>query len=29
MCEAVMWLWPPKAEAMDFRHYANRGYSQI
>lgn len=28
-CEAVMWLWPPKADAMDFRHYANRGYSQV
>ncbi len=27
--EAVMWLWSPKAEAMDFRHYANRGYNQV
>lgn len=27
--EAVIWLWSPKAEAMDFRHYANRGYNQV
>ncbi len=27
--EAVMWLWSPGAEAMDFRHYANRGYNQV
>lgn len=26
--EAVIWLWPPKAEAMDFRHYSDRGYSR-
>lgn len=26
--QAAIWLWPPKAEAMDFRHYANRGYSR-
>lgn len=29
MAEAVMWLWAPQAEPMDFRHYANTGYSQI
>lgn len=29
ICEAVMWLWAPQAESMDFRHYANTGYSQI
>lgn len=27
--EAVIWLWSPRAEAMDFRHYANRGYNQV
>lgn len=27
--EAVIWLWSPKAEVMDFRHYANRGYNQV
>ncbi len=27
--EAVIWFWSPKAEAMDFRHYANRGYNQV
>lgn len=27
--EAAVWLWPPRAEAMDFRHYADRGYSQV
>lgn len=27
--EATVWLWSPKAEAMDFRHYANRGYNQV
>jgi len=27
--EADLWLWPPKAESMDFRHYANRGYHQV
>ena len=26
--EAVLWFWSPEAQAMDFRHYANRGYSQ-
>lgn len=26
--EAVIWLWSPQAEAMDFRHYANRGYNK-
>ena len=29
VCEAVMWIWAPQAESMDFRHYANTGYSQI
>lgn len=29
MAEAVIWFWSPKAEAMDFRHYANRGYNQV
>lgn len=23
------WFWSPEAEAMDFRHYANRGYNQV
>jgi hypothetical protein len=27
--EATVWLWSPKAEVMDFRHYANRGYNQV
>lgn len=27
--EATLWFWSPKAEAMDFRHYANRGYNQV
>lgn len=27
--EATVWLWSPKAEPMDFRHYANRGYNQV
>ncbi|MDO4295942.1 MAG: hypothetical protein Q4D90_07270 [bacterium] len=26
---AEVWFWSPKAEAMDFRHYANRGYNQV
>lgn len=29
LAEATMWFWSPKAEAMDFRHYANRGYHQV
>ncbi|MFR3728732.1 hypothetical protein [Lacrimispora sp.] len=29
MAEAVIWLWSPNAEPMDFRHYANRGYNQV
>jgi hypothetical protein len=29
MAETVMWLWSPGAAAMDFRHYANRGYNQV
>ncbi|MBE5876059.1 MAG: hypothetical protein E7290_04140 [Lachnospiraceae bacterium] len=27
--EATIWFWSPKAESMDFRHYANRGYNQV
>ncbi|MDO5417663.1 MAG: hypothetical protein Q4F29_10720, partial [Lachnospiraceae bacterium] len=27
--EAVVWLWSPEAKAMDFRHYAVRGYNQV
>lgn len=27
--QATIWLWSPGAEAMDFRHYANRGYNQV
>lgn len=27
--EATLWFWSPRAEAMDFRHYANRGYNQV
>ena len=23
------WFWHPQAEAMDFRHYAKRGYNQV
>ncbi len=29
MAEADVWFWSPSAEAMDFRHYANRGYNQV
>ena len=29
LAEATVWLWSPKAAAMDFRHYANRGYNQV
>lgn len=30
MAEAVVWFYAPQAaEAMDFRHYANTGYSQV
>ncbi|MBB5194780.1 exo-rhamnogalacturonan lyase family protein [Anaerocolumna cellulosilytica] len=29
VCEATIWFWSPKAETMDFRHYANRGYNQV
>lgn len=25
----TMWLWSPSAQAMDFRHYADRGYNQV
>lgn len=24
-----IWFWSPSAPAMDFRHYANRGYNQV
>lgn len=27
--QAIMWFWSPQAQAMDFRHYANRGYNQV
>lgn len=27
--EAVIWLYSPEAEAMDFRHYTDRGYNQV
>lgn len=27
--EATVWFWSPKAEHMDFRHYADRGYNQV
>ena len=27
--EAFVWLYSPSAEAMDFRHYAERGYNQV
>ncbi len=27
--ECTMWFWPPSAPAMDFRHYADRGYNQV
>jgi len=26
---ADIWLWPSGVDAMDFRHYANRGYNQV
>ncbi|MEG0689419.1 MAG: hypothetical protein RR466_12105, partial [Hungatella sp.] len=29
MAQATVWLWSPKAQAFDFRHYANRGYNQV
>lgn len=29
MAIATAWFWSPRAEAMDFRHYANRGYNQV
>lgn len=28
MAEATVWFWAPEAEAMDFRHYAVKGYPQ-
>ncbi len=27
--QGTIWLWSPKAEAMDFRHYATRGYNKV
>lgn len=27
--EAVIWLYSPGGETMDFRHYADRGYNQV
>ena len=27
--QATAWFWSPSAQAMDFRHYANRGYNQV
>lgn len=27
--ECCVWFWAPGAEAMDFRHYADRGYNQV
>ena len=27
--EATIWLYSPGAEAMDFRHYTDRGYNQV
>ena len=27
--ESTVWFWAPGAEAMDFRHYADRGYNQV
>ena len=27
--ECSIWLWSPSAMPMDFRHYANRGYSRV
>lgn len=29
MAECTAWFWAPGAEAMDFRHYADRGYNQV
>lgn len=27
--ECTLWFWSPEAPAMDFRHYADRGYNQV
>lgn len=27
--ECTLWFWSPDAAAMDFRHYARRGYNQV
>lgn len=27
--KCTLWLWSPTAPVMDFRHYADRGYSQV
>lgn len=29
MAECSIWFWSPSAQAMDFRHYANRGYNKV
>ena len=29
MAECTLWFWSPGAQAMDFRHYANRGYNKV
>ena len=29
MAECSLWFWSPSAPAMDFRHYANRGYNKV
>ncbi len=29
MVEGTLWFWSPEAQAMDFRHYATRGYNQV
>ncbi len=29
IASVTVWIWSPTVEAMDFRHYANRGYNQV
>jgi len=29
LAECTLWFWCPEAPAMDFRHYASRGYNQV
>jgi len=29
LAECTLWFWSPEAPAMDFRHYATRGYNQV